>query len=194
MVAVEVRPGRVAARSRLRAVGVHHREDPEVHVLRQARRVARDVADQEQQRVLAGDLVAVLLRVEEDLPRGRRAGRRGRQVDEVDRAALRGPALHGHADRALSVDGCGGTSPSARTRSSFRDSRWSSGRTAGLPGGQGGEKERREETHHLEGPPVHQDRRNEEAGTRGRRARASAAGTSAPTSPTGSSPSRGRPS
>ena len=78
VVAVEVRAGVVASASGRRAVRVCHRHDPQVHVARQALRILADPADQLEQRVLAGRLVAVLLADEQHAPALRRAGRRGR--------------------------------------------------------------------------------------------------------------------
>ncbi len=92
VVAVEVGAGRVPAGVGLRSVRVDHRHDPEVDVGGQQPGVPRDVADQVEQRVLAGDLVAVLLRVEEHAP-GRPLA--ARQVDDVERPPGDAPALDG---------------------------------------------------------------------------------------------------
>ncbi len=100
MVAVQVGAGAVAAGAGLGAVRVHHRHDPEVHVGGQQLGLRRDVADHVEQGVLAGDLVAVLLGVEQDPERGVPAARR---VHEVERPALGRRALDRYGDRPLAV-------------------------------------------------------------------------------------------
>jgi hypothetical protein len=63
MIAIEVRTGCIQPTTRLHPIGVHHRHDIQVDVFGQQRRIAGKVAHQNQQRVFAGDFIAVLLRV-----------------------------------------------------------------------------------------------------------------------------------
>ena len=100
VVAVEVGALGVPAGAGLRAVGVHHRHHPEVDVGREEIGLAGDVPDQVEQGVLARDLVAVLLGVEEDPERRRPPARR---VHQVDGAPPGRRGLHRHGDRSFPV-------------------------------------------------------------------------------------------